>query len=564
MASTLRELLVSFGVDADPSKIEAFDSAIDAAKGHMNDLVEVAKYVTAAIVAVGGAALYQASATAEHAEALQDQAAALGVSTDQLQELQFIATQSGLAHEQLAQSIAKVTVAQQAALNGGQAQAESFDKIGISLEELASLDPAALFEEVAIGLAAVEDPAERLALANSLLGDELARKVMPMLAAGAEGFGELAQQAHDLGLVMGEDDLEAASAFALTLDLLTSILGALRNEIGLALIPAMQEVAGQLLDWYAANQELIKQKIETYAQILVAGFLALGAALQALNAIVGGVEGWERLIALFGILAGVAGIAFLVVKFVLLASSIAGAVASAAALVGGGWMLVALIGAIVAGVAQLLAGLAVLAGGVLVILDFWAYISGADSVMGRLIDKWREAPGLLGAMVRFLESIGAVGGAVLNLLSIGWDKVSAALAPAVAGASMFADVLIGRVMWALDQLAPLVDIASAALNGLAGLLGGPGAAGTGTAGTAEGAATGAVGSVYGAAGATAASYAPTSSAAAAAVPAQVSVAGDTISISGVGISKEEAQELIVRYAEEKARATADALAGAEA
>ena len=86
-STTIRELLVRFGLDVDDDKLDAFDKGLESAKGHAADLVGFLAKVATAAAAVAGAALYQANATAQSALAIERQAAALGLTTDAYQEL---------------------------------------------------------------------------------------------------------------------------------------------------------------------------------------------------------------------------------------------------------------------------------------------------------------------------------------------------------------------------------------------------------------------------------------------------------------------------------------------
>lgn len=569
---TIRELLVSIGIEADEGQLANMDKAIGQIKDGLSNLADVATKAALAVSAFAAAAVYQAVSTADAAGDIRDQADALGLTTDAYQELLYAVQHVGGEASDLSAMLAKLSIAGQNAVEGNEALADTFGKLGISLDEVKGSNPADLLAQLADGLAATTDPAERLAIATALLGDDIAKKMIPLLGKGSEEIEALAKQAKELGVVMGEDDLEAADAFSDQVGELGAILSALRNEIGLALIPALAEIATAFLEWYKANKSVIDQKIEFYADKVAGAFTAVADAVAAANDIVGGVDGWLKLGAILGSLTAAGGLLYVAFQVGMVVFAIVDLVAAAAAFVGGGWVLVGIVAAIIAGLAQLAAYAAAVAAVFLVVEDFYTYLQGGDSVWGRLIERWRSAPGFLGAIARAMEAMGAVGRAVLELLSIYVDNFVAGLQPAIQWTQALGAAILDYVGKALDYVAPLLDMLTGKLTELAGALGSDQAkAGVATAGQLSGAGAGfasnplyAASATAGAAQSAAAGFAPTSgSPYAGAAGGAKTVGGDTITISGVGITMEEAEELIARKAAEKSRLTAATFQSAE-
>jgi len=101
---------------------------------------------------------------------LQDQAEALGVSTEKLQGLQGAMSQSGVSAEKFTKGMATlIDSIQQAKQDTGTAR-DSFAALGITFENIANDSPDELILKIADGLKNAEDPAAAFAAALDLLG----------------------------------------------------------------------------------------------------------------------------------------------------------------------------------------------------------------------------------------------------------------------------------------------------------------------------------------------------------------------------------------------------------
>ena len=559
--TVIRELLVKLGIEADDKDVKAFDDAVESAKGHLDNLTEAATYTAAALATLIGGLVYQATETAGTAAAIEDQAAALGLSTEAYQELTYAAEKAGGSSEDVVKTLSKLNIAGEQAAEGNEAAAEALAAVGITADELASASPEEVLNMVADGLAGIEDPAARAAAATALLGDDLAVKMLPVLGSGSEGLAAIAEEAENLGIIMDGDALDAAASFDDQIDQLTALLEALRNEIGLAIIPVLSELVSGFMEWAEANREAIATGITEWVGAVGELLSTAAAALDAVNDAIGGADGWKALAEVVATLAGAGGLAYVVSEVVALASAIWTEVEAAAAIVGG----FAALSAVGSGVAALIAYLIALWTTVgLVVQDFYTYLTGGDSVFGRLIERFQEAGGGLGALGNLMQAFGAVAEAVLSRVSQGWAYLTSLIGPAIDLAMAFAGVIEGYVVKALDVLAPVLDTVAAGLSAVAGLIGvAPGT--ESTAGTGTYASSTPVPAVSSAATAPSTSYAPSATTATGTAGASVSqsVTQGNITVNGVGISADEAKALIQDAIETQARATAASFASGE-
>lgn len=576
-AQILRELLVVFGVDADTEAVDQFDKAIDRAKANLDDLVSFAAKATAAVAAFTGAIVYAAVRTGEYAEQVKEQAEALGVTTDAYQELSFAATAFGIDSEKITQILSKLAVDQKAVAGGNEDLAETYRLLGVSTEALAAAKPDELLNLLADGFQKTGDASQRLAAASTLFGDRLAAKMIPLLSQGSEGLAEFRRQAHRYGVVMDEEAIFQADAFNSRVEVMQALLGGLTRRIGEAVIPRLTEIADRFLDWYEANQDVIDQQIDVYAERIGDAFVSVADALAAVNDRIGGAEGWADLAEKMAILAGATGIAKVTALLVDLAVALKGAAAAGATLA---------VNPVTIFLGSLAAGLSISA---LAAQDVWTYLQGGDALMGALIEKWRDAPGLLGALSAYYEAFGNVLAAVSERMdelgyAVGyvWEVLRPLVSFVSASFGFFSDLAsaVGDLAAQLNVLVPLINAAAAGLNAVASFISGGEAPmvvrGQGVVsqdyGKAYQSATGA-GSYYNAAamsGGTSksmsdayASFAPGASGAKAgpAAPASVTIQGSTYNISGV--VQDEIVALIRRHEEERLRAAATTFAQTE-
>lgn len=208
-----------------------------------NRLKNFGKAAAASFAAVGTAAIVTgkklwevANNTASYADSIDKASQRVGMSKESYQEWQYILKQNG----------AEVAVLEAAMKSFGnvmdgssKAGTQALEKLGISIEGLSQEEA---WEATVKALQGVEDETERLSLATDLYGARAAQSMMPMLNQTIEGTELLRQRAHDLGIVLSDDVVNAGVVFGDTLSDLQQAIGAVWNIIGSALLPVLTEV----------------------------------------------------------------------------------------------------------------------------------------------------------------------------------------------------------------------------------------------------------------------------------------------------------------------------------
>ena len=148
-----------------------------------------------------------------------------GWSTEALSEMRHAAELSGTNIMSLEKAVKRMSSTIEDAKDGLETYTRSFDKLGISIDDIVRMNPEEQFWAIANALAELEDPTMRAALAQDFFG-RAGTDMLPMLAAGAKGIAEMRQQAHELGLVF---DKEAAVSAENLTDAWTNMTGAIEG-----------------------------------------------------------------------------------------------------------------------------------------------------------------------------------------------------------------------------------------------------------------------------------------------------------------------------------------------
>lgn len=158
----------------------------------------------------------------------------MGLSSDAYQEWDFIMQHCGTSIEALKPSIKTLA-------NAAEAEKESFEKLGITQEQLATLSQEDLFALTIARLQEMEEGTERTAIASELLGRG-ATELGALLNTSAEDTEAMRQQVHELGGVMSTDAVKAAAAYKDSLQNLQTAISGAKNNLSAELLPAVTEV----------------------------------------------------------------------------------------------------------------------------------------------------------------------------------------------------------------------------------------------------------------------------------------------------------------------------------
>lgn len=201
------------------------------------DIVNMAKAAAGAIRDVADALVGLATDAAAYGDEMATLSVQTGISTDRLQEFDYMAGLIDVELSTISGAMAKTTKSMAA----GNA---AFEELGISVTDASGAlrDNEDVFFEAIDALGKIENETERDALAMKIFGKS-AQELNPLIEAGSDKLKALAQEAHEAGYVLGEDAIDALAAGQDELDRFTKSAEAAKNALGAQLLPSLASLA---------------------------------------------------------------------------------------------------------------------------------------------------------------------------------------------------------------------------------------------------------------------------------------------------------------------------------
>ena len=233
---------------------------------------------------LGLAMIGNAYASAQAADELNTLSRNLGISVEELQKMQYASDLVDVSMDQMAGSMEKLT--KQMGSNS-----KVFEELGINIYNAdGSLrDATDVWYESLEALSQVENGTERDRLAMELFGKS-AMDLSGIIDDGGAGLKEYGQEAEDMGLILSQDDVDAANKFNDAIDKLKATAGASFMEMGATLAeeltPALEkivEIATQIFQWFA--------NLDGSTQAFILTVLGLVAAISPIAGIISTITG---------------------------------------------------------------------------------------------------------------------------------------------------------------------------------------------------------------------------------------------------------------------------------
>jgi len=187
----------------------------------------VATAVVGTATAIGGAVLSVADDFSQQTDEIDKASIRMGLTAEKYQELAYAAGQCGVEMSTMEQAAKKL---------------EGTDlNLDDAMNQIMSLTTAE----------------ERSAKAAELFGDKLAYNLSPLIEQSGEDFDGLIERANELGLVMSGDAVKAGVEFGDLMSDLKQSIGALKNSLGAAFVPMINEFLKGLISYIPQIQEAV-------------------------------------------------------------------------------------------------------------------------------------------------------------------------------------------------------------------------------------------------------------------------------------------------------------------
>lgn len=225
--------------------------------------------ITGAAVA-GGAALFgMASKAMDSLDRIDKLSQKIGVSRDSFQTWEYVLSQSGTDIEKMQVGLKTMVQRMDETVQGTGKGAEMFGKLGVSVKDSTGKMRAQedVFNDTVMALTKMPEGAEKSRLAFELFG-KAGMELMPLLNSTSEDVEFLKDRAHELGIVLSDDAVDAGVKFQDTMDDLKRTFGAVITNVGAELIPIFQGLADWVFDHMPQIQKIVHTAFDVIKKIV--------------------------------------------------------------------------------------------------------------------------------------------------------------------------------------------------------------------------------------------------------------------------------------------------------
>lgn len=240
------------------------------AKALKNNLKQSAKVAAGALVAVGTAAVATGTKlvknTMEQADLIDKTSQKLGISRKAYQELDFVMSQAGVDITQFKTGTKTLLKNMDAVTEGNEDAIKNFKKLGVSVVDSKGKmkDQETVLYDTIKAFQKMENGSEKSRLAQELFGKQ-GQELSALLNSQSGSFDETIKKAHELGLVMGDETIDAGVKLTDTMDQAKRALATVGYQIGGELMPYVQSAC----DYVINHMPEIKQVIGNVKTVLM-------------------------------------------------------------------------------------------------------------------------------------------------------------------------------------------------------------------------------------------------------------------------------------------------------
>lgn len=237
-----------------------------------------AKAAVQAVKDLAGALKDAAVDSAAYADEIITLSAQTHLSTDTLQEFQYMSELVDVDLNTVTGSLTKLTKNMSAAAGGSKSTTEAFNSIGVSVSDsngnLRSAED--VFYDVIDALGKMDNETERDAAAMAIFGKS-AKELNPLIDAGTGAIAAFAEEAHATGYVLDGETLDSLGAVDDSFQRMKTTMTATRNQIIAQFAPALAEGGNQLLsfaqsvDWQQVGSIIgsVVSKVASYIPTII-------------------------------------------------------------------------------------------------------------------------------------------------------------------------------------------------------------------------------------------------------------------------------------------------------
>lgn len=272
------------GIDAAQSKLGKFGSMAKSGIGLAGKAIGAGLAAGAAAAGAAAAVIVpNVSRAMESIDELAKKSDKLGVATENLAQLRYAAGLLGAESEDVDEFFKNMNEKVGLARFGDEGALEQFEKLGITMDNLAGKSSMDVFQLIADKVAAIEDPTMRAAALLELFGEE-GYKLAGLLSQGSAGVSGMMDEAESLGVAMDRVSAAKVEAANDSISRMWTMLDGVWNTLAVQLAPSLEAAVSSIVAWGSEGNkasEWIMWGIES----VVTGIGIAGDVLNGLTAV---------------------------------------------------------------------------------------------------------------------------------------------------------------------------------------------------------------------------------------------------------------------------------------
>lgn len=215
--------------------------------------------------------------TREYADRVDDFGKKMGLSKKGFQEWDYIIKQNGGNIESLQMGMKALVNQTTGALNGNKAAIKNFKTLDISIKNSNGQlkNQETLFKEVTARLQKMPDGIRKAKLANEMFGRSGA-ELMPMFKENAQSIEALYKEMDKLGIIMSDEQIDAANTCSDNIYALQRGFGALGMQIGNILIPQLNAFMNNIIDNMPRIRATVLPTLKEFSNLAMPIFKTVG------------------------------------------------------------------------------------------------------------------------------------------------------------------------------------------------------------------------------------------------------------------------------------------------
>lgn len=192
----------------------------------------------------------------------------LGIDAQAYQEFAWAVGLGGASEEDLATGLQTLNRQMEAARTGNKKAIKAFGELGISMQDVRRMNTEEMFVRISDALSQVDDAADKTRTTMQLFGGG-GTKLATAISGGSEELERMRAEARELGFALDPEALKLAEEATDNYSRATMHLQAVKNELGVAVMPAVNTALTEFSSLLSENSG----KIKDFAQDVGGGLI---------------------------------------------------------------------------------------------------------------------------------------------------------------------------------------------------------------------------------------------------------------------------------------------------